>query len=115
MKTTIALLALVLATGAHAEQPLARDALQICDARMTGPNWECRYLILGTVDGVHAGMVLSKGKPWFCLPDAARGGEKFAVAMKYLHQHPEARSQELGEVIAAALAESYPCGHIKQR
>lgn len=102
------------------EMSLARDWINHCDYQASRPygagvalseaqKAQCRARILGEVDGVIAGMKLSKRKPWICLPVGIEWPEKFAVVRKYVNDHPEAMSADLGDVVAAALANSYPC------
>lgn len=71
----------------------------------------CQARTLGEIDGVLAGMKLSHGKPWICIPDGSTNIEKFLVVQKYVGDHPEALSADIGEVVAAALAQAYPCHH----
>lgn len=73
------------------------------------PSPICRARLHGTVEGVVAGMSLSKGKPWICMPLEVGPREELLVFRKYLNDHPELLSQNLGIVVAAALAQAYPC------
>jgi hypothetical protein len=67
------------------------------------------YRIMHEANGVLAGMRLSKVKPWICIPDNAGGLERFAVVRQYINEHPETLGANLGEVVAGALAQAYPC------
>jgi hypothetical protein len=43
------------------------------------------------------------------LPPGAGPREKVTVVRKYLNDHPEKMSMDLGETVASALASAYPC------
>lgn len=73
------------------------------------PSDICRARLHGEIEGVVAGASLSKGRPWICMPRHVGPREELLVVRKYLDDHPESLSQNLGIVVAAALAQAYPC------
>jgi len=108
------------ASAAPRYEPHLRDWLancaQVTDTQSdvfqmpsTAPRRECVERVLHEADGVLAGMTLSKVRPWICMPDETGAREQFAVIRKYFNDHPEAMSANLGTVVAAALAQAYPC------
>ncbi len=108
------------ASAAPRYEPHLRDWLSNC-SQVTGtqsdvvqapgsaPRRVCIERLFHEADGVLAGMTLSKVRPWICMPDETGMREQFAVIRKYINDHPEAMSANLGTVVAAALAEAYPC------
>ena len=113
----------IVATAASAApryEPRLRDWLSNCSqvtgtqsdiiqAPSTAQRRVCVERLFHEADGVLAGMTQSKVRPWICMPDEAGMREQFAVIRKYINDHPEAMSANLGTVVAAALAEAYPC------
>jgi hypothetical protein len=68
----------------------------------------CNQRVLGTIDGVVAGERRMHGHE-ICLPARSTPPEKIAVIRKYIGDHPEAGSADVGDVVAAALTHAYPC------
>ena len=44
-----------------------------------------------------------------CFPANSTRGQSMAVVRRYLEQHPEQRHYQAGSLVAAALAEAFPC------
>lgn len=58
--------------------------------------------VLGTGDGVISG--------WrACLPPGATQGEVAQIAIQWMKEHPENRAFGASDVVAQALANTYPC------
>lgn len=102
--TTI-VVATIVGFPAVAQEMRVRDLAQLCRV----DQGRCRSRILGEVDGVNEGVRLSHGRALFCLPMHAGPGEKEAVVRKYMHDHPETLSVDVGGMVAGALADAYPC------
>jgi hypothetical protein len=69
----------------------------------------CQARTLGEVDGVIEGMKLSHTKPWICMLPDTDLNERQLVVKKYIDDHPESLSADLGDVVGAALAHAFPC------
>ena len=91
--------------------PRVNLLMQVCAANAYTKDTPCGAWILGEVDGVNAGQHLAHGKLLFCLPAEAGPVEKIGVVRKYMQDHPEKMSLDLGETVASALAAGYPCPH----
>jgi hypothetical protein len=121
MKMTIAIAALAFAatTAANAADtlnyPLTENMARMCNWTAAGTTDMrtdardiCGQRILGTVSGVIAGERRMHGRE-ICLPRYASPAEKIADVKKYFDEHPESGSADFGDVVAAALAQDYPC------
>ena len=110
-------LTLTPALARHAEIETAQDWRKACAAQpwyaretiTSQYSAQCRARTLGEVNGVLAGMRLSKAKPFICEPPMTGLEERFTIVQRYIARHPEAWSQDIGEVTAAALADAFPC------
>ncbi len=49
------------------------------------------------------------GKPVFCPPPGAKGGEALGAFERFLVDHPEKADGPYGEALAESLAQEYPC------
>jgi hypothetical protein len=47
--------------------------------------------------------------PEICIPEAATGAQKLAVAIKYIEEHPEDWHLEFIQLVHAAWLDAWPC------
>jgi hypothetical protein len=87
------------------------DLARVCASSGAADIDRCSARIAGEVDGIVEGMSRAHVKPWFCLPPASTPLERRLVVRKYMNDHPEALSANVGEMVDAALSAAYPCPH----
>ena len=116
---TVLLVVLALPSPANAGDPrwmfTAGQAMAMCDwlpagttAAAAPSETGCNQRILGTIDGVLAGEARA-GHPKICLSPYTGWLERKSVVEKYIRDHPESMSADLGLVIGAALEDAFPC------
>jgi hypothetical protein len=110
---TALVLALGMAGAAHGETESSRSfftgnqLLQSCQSADSTERGFCLGFVAGIADMLMSGP--STGKLGACFPDGVIVRQAMDVAVQYLVAHPEDRHFPAADLVAVALATTFPC------
>jgi hypothetical protein len=89
-------------------QPSANEVMPSCRSYLKGTR---RYLGQGKDADCVVNFALAEifSPPEICIPEAATGAQKLAVAIKYIEEHPEDWHLEFIQLVHAAWLDAWPC------
>jgi hypothetical protein len=83
---------------------------EYCSAPKGSPAWSvCYGYISGAVDAFGALAGLHLVDPMICTPPTVTVGQVFAVAQKYLDEHPDQLHFDASSILLEAVGKAFPC------
>ncbi len=102
---------MLLPVSASADSPSARRLLSDWKSDDAMMSMVAEVIASAFATGLSTAGSLS-GKPVFCPPPGAKGGEALSALEQFLADHPEKADGPYGEALAASLAQEFPCSSL---